>query len=614
MTSRLDAPETAADLAIRALLDQETLTGFTVIAGAGSGKTTSLVKALEHITRTRGPSLRADGQKVACITYTVVAANEIHEEIGRHPLALVATIHSFLWSVIKPFQRDIGAWVRQRTQTKLDALLAEPRGTARYASDVAKYQARKIASQRVTQWDYGFGADYDRGLLGHAEVIEMVPELIMGHDLLAGIVARRFPFILVDESQDATPQVVECLKRVYTIAEGRMCLGFFGDPMQQIYPVGIKDVVLEPGWVAIEKPENFRSSRRVLDCVNAVRAGAGDSLRQASGLGNHQPDGEAYCFVLETTDERSAKLERVRRWLDAHSTAGTWSGDGAKVLVIEHRMAADRLGFPGLDAAFRKSGRSGLKEAFDEGQAWPLAPVRKVIVPLCSTSTVRSPAIVGLLRDHSPLLRDARTAADVRSALEAVREAVDELRQLAQGPAEPTIGELLRLAVERQLITVDPRLAEHFATTEAATDETGQVLAAMERCPLSELPGYETYVTGQSPYATHQGTKGAEFERVLYVLDDADSKHPQFSYDKWLGLRALSPKDKENQASGKDSVLERTERLLYVCVSRARVSVAIVLYAVDAAAAHAAVTASAIGNRVHLITEAELASTEYDLR
>lgn len=610
MTSRLDAPDTAADLAIRTLLDQETLTGFTVIAGAGSGKTTSLVKALDHITRTRGPSLRADGQKVACITYTVVAANEIHEEIGRHPLASVATIHSFLWSVIKPLQRDIGTWVRQRTQNKLDALLANPKGTASYASDLAKYEARKTASQTRSHWNYGFGADYDRGLLGHAEVIEMVPDLIMRNDLLARIVARRFPFILVDESQDATRQVVECLKRVCAIAEGRMCLGFFGDPMQQIYPVGIKDVVVEPGWTPIKKPENFRSSRRVLDCVNAVRSGAGDPLQQESGLGDEQPDGEAFCFVLEADSDRTAKLERVRGWLNAHSTTGTWTGDGAKVLVIEHRMAADRLGFPGLDAAFRKSGRSGLKEAFDEGQAWPLTPVRKVIVPLCSTSTVRSPAIVGLLREHSPLLRDARTAAEVRSALEAVRPAVDELRQLAHGPPEATIGELLRFAVDRQLITVDRRLAEHLATTEATSDETGQVLGAMEDCAFSELPGYDAYVTERSPYATHQGTKGAEFERVIYVLDDADSRHPHFSYDKWLGLEPLSPKDEANRAASKDSVLERTERLVYVCISRARASVAVVLYAADPAATAAAVEASALGNHVHLLTEAELPANE----
>lgn len=611
MTSRVDAPNTLADTAIAAVLDQTPLTGFTVIAGAGSGKTTSLVKALDHVTRTRGPALRAEGQKVACITYTVIAANEIHEEIGRHPLATVATIHSFLWSVIKPFQRDIGAWVRERTQRKLDELLDNPKTTQKYASELAKYEARKADAEGVTHWTYGFGHDYRQGRLGHAEVIEMVPQLIMESDLLARVVARRFPFILVDESQDAFPKVVACLERVWAIADGQMCLGFFGDPMQQIFPGGIKDIAVQATWIRIEKPENFRSSRQVLACVNAVRTGGGDTLHQETGQGDNQVEGEAFCFVLPADDQRTENLDRVREWLDEHSDAGQWTNDGAKVLHIEHRMAADRLRFAGLHAAFRAGGGgSGLKLAFDEGQAWPLEPVADIIVPLCFAAPGRTPGTIALLREHSRLLRDARTAEEVHEALNALGPAVAELRQLAQRTPEATIGELLRLAVDRQVIDVDPRLAEHLATPEPSDDETGRVLTAMDECLLSELPGYQAYVAQQSPYATHQGTKGAEFDRVVVVLDDADSNHNLFSYDKLLGLEDLSTRDEENRAAGNDSVLERTRRLLYVCLSRARVAVAIALFATDVDAAVDAVEHSDFGSHLRVVTEAQLTAKD----
>src|SRR3954449_6090772 len=123
MTSRLDSPDTEADREIREILDQDRLIGFTVVAGAGSGKTTSLVKALAHVTRTRGPSLLAKTQRVACITYTEIAAREIHEEIGNDPLASVSTIHSFLWSLAKPFQKDISAWVSARIDEQIEVLL-----------------------------------------------------------------------------------------------------------------------------------------------------------------------------------------------------------------------------------------------------------------------------------------------------------------------------------------------------------------------------------------------------------------------------------------------------------------------------------------------------------
>ena len=44
-----------------------------MIAGAGSGKTTSLVKALDYIAKTQGERLKRQSQRVACITYTKVA-------------------------------------------------------------------------------------------------------------------------------------------------------------------------------------------------------------------------------------------------------------------------------------------------------------------------------------------------------------------------------------------------------------------------------------------------------------------------------------------------------------------------------------------------------------
>ena len=43
---------------------------FAMIAGAGAGKTTSLISALDHVRKTFGRSLLKQGQRVACITYT----------------------------------------------------------------------------------------------------------------------------------------------------------------------------------------------------------------------------------------------------------------------------------------------------------------------------------------------------------------------------------------------------------------------------------------------------------------------------------------------------------------------------------------------------------------
>ena len=87
---------------------------FFMFAGAGSGKTRSLVNTLNFIARTQGETLQIKNKKVAVITYTNAACDEILRRVGYNPLFAVSTIHSFLWELIKPFQKDIKIWVRNK--------------------------------------------------------------------------------------------------------------------------------------------------------------------------------------------------------------------------------------------------------------------------------------------------------------------------------------------------------------------------------------------------------------------------------------------------------------------------------------------------------------------
>jgi len=77
---------------------------FRFEAGAGAGKTYSLVKALTYLIDKQGMGLIRRHQQVACITYTNVATNEITSRTDGHPAVLSSTIHSFCWSLIKDFQ------------------------------------------------------------------------------------------------------------------------------------------------------------------------------------------------------------------------------------------------------------------------------------------------------------------------------------------------------------------------------------------------------------------------------------------------------------------------------------------------------------------------------
>ncbi|WP_269781316.1 AAA family ATPase [Luteimonas fraxinea] len=122
MSSRANKPDTQADIDLRNCLGDVPPRSFIMKAGAGSGKTTSLIKGLSSAIRIHGDKLRKFRQRIACITYTEIAAGEIWRDVGSDPLVHVSTIHSFMWLLAKPFQKDIRVWVSGRIAEKIEAL------------------------------------------------------------------------------------------------------------------------------------------------------------------------------------------------------------------------------------------------------------------------------------------------------------------------------------------------------------------------------------------------------------------------------------------------------------------------------------------------------------
>ena len=97
--------------------------------------------------------------------------------------------------------------------------------------------------------------------------------------------------------------------------------------------------------------------------------------------------------------------------------------------------------------------------------------------------------------------------------------------------------------------------------------------------PIDMINSYDNYVNHRSRFDTHQGVKGLEFERVMVIIDDSEAKGFLFSYDKLFGIKGLSDTDKKNLSEGKETSIERTQRLFYVTCTRAKSSLAVVMYA-----------------------------------
>ncbi|CAJ4806687.1 pathogenesis-like protein [Burkholderia pseudomallei] len=607
MTSRIGSPDTRADIQVRECLDEQPARSFVMVAGAGSGKTTSLVKALQHLAISRGPMLRRAGQQIACITYTEVAVAEISGDVGNAALFHVSTIHSFLWSLVRSFHADIKRWVADRIREKItekEAHRDKPRTQARtrerLVQEIAELQGEIARVVDVERFTYGTGSDYAEGVLGHDDVLKLGPALIAAHPLLRQIVASHFPYIFVDESQDTNPTVVDALRCVAS-EQVRLCVGFFGDPMQKIYTTGAGAIALEPSWRDITKPENFRCPTSVLRVVNAIRA-AGDGLEQTRGRaievdGVLQPvAGSAHMFVLPADENRTARLQAVRQWLRNATADPLWLSDNVeadvRLLVLVHRMAAARLGFSNIYAALHDKAPASLKDGLEDGTAWPLRPLLQFVLPLVMAARAGDQfKVMSLLRSACPLLEADRIQHQaVHDVLRRLQEAVDALVALLQGDSRASIGEVLTLIRDREMVRLDERF-NAFLVPDPVDDGNSEFehVIAFLACRAIELWGYRRYIEEESPFATQQGVKGAQFERVLVVLDDEEGAHSHFSYGKYFGFVPLSEKDEENIAAGVESVLDRTRRLFYVCCSRAVKDLAVVIFVPDVDQARAAV-------------------------
>ena len=178
MTGRV---ETQADADVRACIDRHR--SFALVAGAGSGKTTSLIDALARVREREGPQMRQNGQRVACITFTKRAVSVIKTRLGFDDLYLVSTLHSFLWEQISRFHDDIRQALREG---RIPALIQKERdkddgGNSRAATEArakaASYEQDIAALDAVASFRYDDAkwGDYPSGRLGHDDIIEIAP-------------------------------------------------------------------------------------------------------------------------------------------------------------------------------------------------------------------------------------------------------------------------------------------------------------------------------------------------------------------------------------------------------------------------------------------------------
>ena len=560
---------------------------FFVFAGAGSGKTRSLINTLNFLDKEQGEKLLMKGKQIAVITYTNAACDEISRRLQYKSIFSVSTIHSFLWELIKNYQVDVKTWIMESVQKEIEELKQKQTKTSRgkagekRAETIKKKTERLAKIKSIQKFSYNPNGDnvgYDS--LSHSEVIKMSTEFIATEPTMQDILTSKYPILLIDESQDTKKELIDALLIVCEKYGEKFIVGMFGDTMQKIYNDGKDNLAkcIPDNWVKPVKIMNHRSAKRIVTLANSIRSSVDDQKQQAR---SDAEEGTVRLFITSKSNNKEYVEKRVAEMMVQDTGDIGWNDEeDYKSLILEHHMAASRFGFSELYMPLSNSKK--FDTSLREGSISELSILSKLVFPLLvAYQSGNDFEVAKIIRKNSPLLNKEVFITGLNNQVELLRkaeEAVELLMKLWNDGKVPTCLEVLKSIRDTGLFKVGNRVDEVLADYSQDENEKITALRTALSAPFYELERYALYVSDNTRFATHQGVKGLEFPRVMVILDDAQARGFLFSYEKLFGVKAQSDTDEKNAHDGKDTSITRTARLFYVACTRAKKSLAIVAY------------------------------------
>lgn len=327
---------------------------FVFQSGAGAGKTYALVESLKYIINKYGSSLSKHNQKILCITYTNVAADEMRERLGASKLVKLSTIHERIWDLIKDYKSQLVDIHKEKIIDEISTLekkinehdnfkvyreltedekvlfqsimLEQKDNFYRVYSanagevdkvfkpilidipDILKNKSKfkqtvsaiykifdyKTCLDMIEKKQKGFqkvvyNSMYNsdrlhRMQISHDTLLEYGLTLIQKYDLIKQIIIDQYPYILIDEYQDTSKNVIDimsCLDEYSNVIKRKFSIGYFGDAVQNIYGNGVGKTLEEvhSNLNSVIKTFNRRSCKEIIDVTNKIRL---DSITQES--------------------------------------------------------------------------------------------------------------------------------------------------------------------------------------------------------------------------------------------------------------------------------------------------------------------------------------------
>lgn len=524
---------------------------FLVEAGAGAGKTYTLIKALKYLVNKNDTDYIKTSKKIACITFTNVAKDEIRSRIDNHPIVLADTIHAFAWEVIQYFQkglRDRMVELGGRWQERIE-------------------EAGGISTKRV-KYDLGYPKITDKEIfLHHNDVIKLFSSLL-NDDKFKKIFISKYPIVLIDEYQDTNKAFADALIANFVERESNIILGFFGDHWQRIYGTESCGLIKtsEGKMEIIGKQANFRSDKNIVSVLNRMRP----ELRQ---------------FEYDAESEGEIVVFHSNNWVGERRTGAHWNGDlpeidaheylewtkevlndqdwnisseTTKILMLTNNVLASEQGYQNVARAFTdnddylKKNNEYMSFLMDTVEIGSEAFQNKKFGEMIRAFKIGTPRI----RKHA----DKKVWFDDMTNLL-------ELRQTG------TVGDVLDLLkttkkpkLPRKINEKELRFAQIEGIDENDRDENDKHFVSkiqlVRSIPYSEISSVAKYIDDKTLYSTKHGVKGAEFENVIIVLGRGWNQYNWNQFLEWMHSGNV-PADKQDS-------FERNRNLFYVACSRPR--------------------------------------------
>lgn len=589
---------------------------FLLSGGAGSGKTFTLVQVIKKVIEEYPTS------KVACMTYTNAAVKEIEERVN-HKNLNVTTIHDFLWDNIKHFQKEL-------KKSLIDLANDDEITRIKILDTEVPTDYFKDLEKGIQYKEYLRLAE---GIISHDELLILANHMFKMYPKLNDILKDKFKFIFVDEYQDTNKLVIEIFLDHFRLSNKSNIIGFFGDAMQSIYDNGVGNLDNykgeEDGQIKeVKKEQNRRNPKLIIELANRLRT---DGLIQTESEDSNAPNIDEFGSLklgeikfLYSNDNNLEKVKTHLRW-DFNNSKKT------KELNLTHNLIADKAGFKTLMDVYDSDPIIGLKSdilkkikynkknnkpeiviteddtfesvvdkfqlknrqrelkkdilladsekelLFNQLKDKPFSLVRKIYINKDSLiddkkqdeddenkkGSKRDNLIKHLFKiqtnislyqnkKYNEFLRVTDYRFQVKSIADKV-ELKENIENLVNAN-DKTIEEMINLANEKEICLIDDKVNTFKEKNEYLYNRIKDI-------KFNEFQKLFEYLEGKTPFSTQHKTKGTEFENVLVILDNGDWNNYNFQN---LFLE-----------TGTSSVLQRTQKIFYVCCTRAKEKLAI---------------------------------------